>query len=235
MASLVSPASKVPSVLYKYLAPERIDSLENGQVRFSRPTEFNDTFDADYLVPISQGQKAKHARTRLRSSLGILCLTERPDDHLMWVHYARNHTGFVLGFDTNASFFREEGRILDKVKYRKGPKVFAAADVGVCFYKSNEWKYEKEWRCVRKFDDQESRLVAFDLLIIRQVIFGSKMDPWQIARIMYLGAIFEVANTQFLFSKPSRTSWTFENKLKKMSLCDKCDGYGYLVEEPTSE
>ncbi len=234
--SLVSPVSKVPSVLYKYLAPERINIVENMQVCFSRPTDFNDTFDADYLVPTSQGQKAKTARTLLRNSLGILCLTERPDDHLMWVHYARNHTGFVLGFDTNASFFREKGRILDRVKYRKGPKVFDEADVSVCFYKSNQWKYEKEWRCVRKFDRQESRLVGINPSLITQVIFGSKMEPWQIARIMLFATGYEmVANTQFLFSTPSRKSWTFENKPKKMSLCDKCSGYGYLVEEPTSE
>ncbi len=72
--------------------------------------------------------------------------------------------------------------------------------------------------------------------LITQVIFGSKMEPWQIARIMLFATGYEmVANTQFLFSTPSRKSWTFENKPKKMSLCDKCSGYGYLVEEPTSE
>jgi hypothetical protein len=222
----------IPDVLYKYLVPERIDILENMTVRFSPPTDFNDTFDADYLVPTSQGQKAITTRTLLRNKLGIFCLTERPDDHLMWVHYARNHTGFALGFDANAPFFREEGRTLDKVKYREGPKVFDAADVGVCFYKSIEWKYEREWRCVRKFERSESRLVAIEPSLITHVIFGSKMEPWQIARIMLFATGYEmVPRTQFLFSTPSRKSWTFENKRKKMSLCDCCSGYGYLMED----
>src|SRR5450755_3998496 len=33
-------------------------------------------------------------RKRAHSQVGILCLTERPDDILMWSHYAENHTGF---------------------------------------------------------------------------------------------------------------------------------------------
>jgi Protein of unknown function (DUF2971) len=118
------PESLAPEVLYKYLPPERIDILESMELRFSSPSQFNDTFDTQYLVPKSQGFKGKAARTMLRNRLGVLCLTERPDNHLMWVHYAHNHTGFVLGFDAHAPFFREDQRVLRKVVYQKGPKVF---------------------------------------------------------------------------------------------------------------
>jgi hypothetical protein len=97
-----------PEVLYKYLPPDRIDILENMKIRFNPPSEFNDTFDADYLVPISQGVKAKSDRLRLRAGLGIFCLTERPNDHLMWVHYARNHSGFVIGLNARASFLSRQ-------------------------------------------------------------------------------------------------------------------------------
>src|SRR5712692_171646 len=155
--SLGIPQSPVPKVLYKYLPPERIDILESMELRFSRPSEFNDTFDSHYLVPKSQGSKGKAARLLLKSRLGILCLAERPDNHLMWVHYARNHTGFLLGFNAHASFFQEDNRVLRNVVYRWGPKVFSEADMNVCFYKSAHWKYEQEWRCVRSFDISESR------------------------------------------------------------------------------
>src|SRR5437667_11515658 len=30
---------------------------------------------------------------------GVLCLSRRRDDILMWSHYCASHTGFVLGFD----------------------------------------------------------------------------------------------------------------------------------------
>lgn len=222
----------VPDVLYKYLSPERIDILENMQVRFSAPSDFNDTFDADYLVPISQGQKAKTARMLLRSRLGIFCLTEQPNDHLMWVHYAQKHTGFILGFDAKASFFSDGGRKLDKVKYRTGPQVLDEANVDVCYYKSRNWAYEKEWRCVRQFERSESRFVAIEPSLITHIIFGFKMEAWQIARVMlYATACDMISRTRFLVSTPLRKSWTFENKRKRVSLCDTCIGYGYLMEE----
>ncbi len=88
-----------PSILYRYFSPERIDVLENMELRFSRPSEFNDTFDTHYLVPRDQSTKRSLERVRLRAKLGILCLTEQSNNHLMWVNYARNHTGFVLGFE----------------------------------------------------------------------------------------------------------------------------------------
>jgi hypothetical protein len=222
----------VPVVLYKYFPPERISVLENMEIRFSRPSEFNDAFDTDYLVPISQGSAAKAERLRLRNKLGIFCLTERADNHLMWVHYAQNHTGFVLGFSAGASFFRDNNRVLDKVSYRNRPKVFGQADVNVCFYKSDKWRYEREWRCVRSFELSESRVVGIEPGLISQIILGSQMEPWQIARIVQYASAYEMKDVQFFRSFPSRKSWTFENKRKIMSVCTKCAGDGYLAEDP---
>ncbi|EPJ44297.1 MAG: hypothetical protein OFPII_35920 [Osedax symbiont Rs1] len=36
---------------------------------------------------------------------GILSMTERIDNLLMWSHYADSHTGFVIGFDPSHDFF----------------------------------------------------------------------------------------------------------------------------------
>ncbi len=229
--SVEVPKSPVQSVLYKYLPPERIDILENMELRFSRPSEFNDTFDTHYLVPKSQGPKGKADRLLLRNRLGILCLTDQPHDHLMWVHYARNHTGFVLGFNARASFFRENNRVLQKVVYQRGPRVFSEADVNVCFYKSDQWEYEQEWRCVREFDRSEPRVVAIDPGLVTHIIFGSRMEAWQIARVMQYATGYEMTHTQFLLSSPSRTLWTFENIPKTMSVCGTCGGNGYLMND----
>jgi hypothetical protein len=200
-------------------------------LRFSPPSEFNDTFDSHYLVPKSQGSKGKVARLLLRNRLGILCLTERPDNHLMWVHYARNHTGLVLGFNARAPFFQEDNRVLRKVVYHSGPKVFAEADVSVCFYKSDQWKYEREWRCVRSFQPSEPRVVGIESALVTQIIFGSRMEACQIARIMQCATALEMVNAQFLLSSPSSRSWTFENVPKRMSVCGAYTGNGYLMED----
>jgi hypothetical protein len=70
-------------------------------------------------------------RKRAFTQIGILCLTERLDDILMWSHYAENHTGFVIGFDTEkTAFFKhksdEPGEIgeLRKVNYSKKGQPF---------------------------------------------------------------------------------------------------------------
>lgn len=226
------PISPVPPVLYKYLPPERIDLLESMELRFSRPSQFNDTFDTHYLVPKAQGSKGTLARFRLRNRLGILCLSERPDNHLMWVHYARKHTGFVLGFDASADFFHEDSRILRKVIYQDGPSVLPEPDLTACFHKSKEWTYEQEWRCVREFESSEPRTVAINSLLITQIILGSQMETWQIARIVQYATAFEMTHTQFRLSSPSKNSWVIENNPKTISLCDCCGGNGYLMAAP---
>ena len=166
----------------------------------------------------------------LRSKLGILCLTEKPDNHLMWVHYARNHTGFVLGFDARASFFQEDNRVLRKVVYQKGPKVLPEADINVCFHKSDKWDYEEEWRCVRSFEFSESRFIGIEPSLVTSIIFGSRMEDWQIARIMLLTTALEITDhAQFQFSSPSQSSWTLESVRKQMSVCPHCEGKGYLM------
>lgn len=228
------PESPVPTILYKYLPPERIDILEGMELRFGRPSEFNDTFDAHYLVPKREGPRGIAARFRLRNQLGVLCLTERPDNHLMWVHYARNHTGFILGLDTSQSFFHENGRILRKVVYRSHPNVLPEADVDACidacFYKSDAWEHEQEWRCVRQFQSSEPRMVSIEPRLVTQVVFGYRMEDWQKARIVQCVTLLEMTHTQFLASSPSRSSYTFENSPKKMSLCNSCGGNGYLMD-----
>ena len=78
--------------------------------------------------------RAKLARARRRDRLGILCLTEDADNHLMWVNYARNHTGFVIGFRTASAFFQAGGASLRKVRYDPRPPDSVEEDA--CFFKS---------------------------------------------------------------------------------------------------
>ena len=125
----------------------------------------------------------------------------------------------------------ENNRVLRKVVYRRGPKVLSEADMNVCFYKSAHWKYEQEWRCVRSFMVSESRVAVIEPNLISHIIFGSRMETWQISRIVLYANALEMTQTQFLLSSPSRTSWTIENHPKKMSLCTNCQGKGYLMED----
>ena len=110
---------KRPETLYKYLPPERLDVFENLELRFSRPAEFNDAFDTHYLVPKSQGAKGTAARLKLLRHVGVLCLTTNATNHLMWVNYARNLRGFVVGFDAHSPFFADDGDVPSAVEIQR--------------------------------------------------------------------------------------------------------------------
>lgn len=92
------------------------------------------------------------------NTLGIFSLSEVPDDLLMWAHYAANHTGFVLEFDGEHSWFweqRPEGDdcgTLKKVSYADEPSSRYLAELKaheVFYTKGKKWEYEREWRIIR--------------------------------------------------------------------------------------
>jgi DUF2971 family protein len=218
-----------PAVLYKYYPPERLDFFENWQVRFSSPSQMNDAFDSHYLVPKELGPRARKERLLWRSKMGIFSLTERPDNHLMWVHYAKSHTGFVLGFDARASFFQEDNRVLRNVNYKYGPDVLPQADIDVCFDKSNDWEYEKEWRCVRSFEAKESRMIDVAQSLVKEIIFGSQMQTWQISKILWCATQLEMfPQTVLKQAQPSRSAWNMEIHPRPWILCPQCDGDGFI-------
>lgn len=105
------------------------------------------------------------ARTTLQQVCGVLSLTERPANILMWTHYAANHRGLVLGFDGTHRFFSRPGwthasvdlAAANRVMYsRNRPEFRYMTDVtktAAFLTKSLEWEYECEWRMLRTVED----------------------------------------------------------------------------------
>ena len=125
-------------LLYKYLSPDRLDVLRDGFIRLTQLGALNDPFECSprLLVPNElpdppQAQcqccvdsyvagAQEHLLREQATESGVVCLTEHPDNLLMWAHYAQNHEGFVLGFETTHPFFadRPPGSGLRRVKYQ---------------------------------------------------------------------------------------------------------------------
>jgi hypothetical protein len=101
-------------------------------------------------------------------NIGVLCLSDdknkMPTQLLQWAHYAKNHTGFAVKFDTSNIFFDRRSDkddkfcLLRKVEYKHKRicKSFLElfSDIESNTYdplliKSIDWEYEKEWRLIK--------------------------------------------------------------------------------------
>jgi hypothetical protein len=106
---------------------------------------------------------------------GILSLSERCEDILMWSHYANGHRGLCLGFASsdNDLFF---GRALPVV-YSAARPVFDPRDDDfrasekVVLTKSEHWSYEREWRIT---ETRGKGSYVFPSETLRTVIFGCR-------------------------------------------------------------
>lgn len=144
----------------------------------------------------------------LNGNVGALCLSEVRDSILMWGHYAENHQGIVVGFDSNHSFFskrrseQDEFGFLRRVHYQfQRPKVVLTDTDSIEWFqtKSEQWRYEKEWRVLRVLSEAEHRIDAkpfpvclfeFEADCIAEIIIGMRAVPATIQKVRSLATDF---------------------------------------------
>lgn len=191
----------------KALTPAQSNMLRAGMKRrLMSSSDFNRIY-AEYLTAalpiVKEGNKAgaKRAPESLNDVVGVLSLTEKPDNELMWAHYAASHSGFVLEFNSSRQFFDFPSRLgassIKKVVYKE-PAVLpyiSADNVDDLFYvKKVQWAYEQEWRVLRVIesadvsinlpDSTKIHLFAFPPDCITGVIFGARMSNADKARVL---------------------------------------------------
>ncbi|MCH7989143.1 MAG: DUF2971 domain-containing protein [Planctomycetes bacterium] len=115
--------------------------------------------------------------------VGILSLTERNDDILMWSHYADEHKGICIEFrtDIDSSFFVKAEPVAYSKKYPQlnllevvtNEKIRAAAPWMLT--KSVHWKYEREWRVLDFVAGRGIR--TFPAECLSGVYFGCRTPP----------------------------------------------------------
>jgi hypothetical protein len=141
----------------------------------------------------------------LTSGVGILSLTERREDLLMWSHYGASHRGFAIGFDAQSleAAFAERRRALPSkgnggryrlrsISYPEEPRVYSVSEYFVddwddmYFIKAPIWRYEREWRMVAYLKDAELcvgsatnavHLFRFPPECVQEVVLGAKISP----------------------------------------------------------
>ena len=150
----------------------RAIDLLNGRIYFSAPKNFNDPFELSAKVNISSspllGTLSSKERDevlrifRLRpptalseewkEKVGILCLSEDPANILMWSHYANNHAGICIGFDTDYKPFSSANPVSysderPTAEFNSAPEKLLSR---VLLTKSKHWSYEREWRSIKR-------------------------------------------------------------------------------------
>jgi hypothetical protein len=113
---------------------------------------------------------------RLQNSFGIFCLSQEPDNILLWSHYSNCHTGVCIGFNAKKLYdilkFSAVGPVTYFAQY---PNLSVLRDNEDLFYnqvynKSIDWYYEKEWRYI-KFDAIDAKL-KFPTEIVEEIYLG---------------------------------------------------------------
>ena len=119
-----------PEILYKYRPLDAVGrdhtlrTINHGELWFSSVAQFNDPFEARVLVSMDGDDEAwcrefriaRPSNDKIRAmlpelergvrddaeQLGMFCLSARPDDILMWSHYASSHRGLCAAFTASA-------------------------------------------------------------------------------------------------------------------------------------
>lgn len=217
--------------LFKFM-PYRQDFFQKRLLRFTPATSFNDPFEG--LVTTSSAVKELHNKLRKTVDggktwipltkdeiekqkyfnnathvLGILSLTRSKHSLLMWAHYAKNHTGIILGVDSTDPFFNQtissertsifqiDTSLLGKVfpvTYERIRPELPLSHLGPFAFdeflqKSEEWMYEKEYRMFMSLFDAKVTIKEKEQLIslfeipesaITRIIMGVRSDKSKI-------------------------------------------------------
>lgn len=108
-------------------------------------------------------------------AVGVLSLTERPDDMLMWAHYANSHNGYCLELDATI----QPLSLAYRVHYDEERPVFRLFDPNradiikrTLLHKADFWEHEFEWRLVGPLDIGP---VVFPPEALKSIIFGARI------------------------------------------------------------
>jgi Protein of unknown function (DUF2971) len=189
---ILEPANMLGQVIKSFLA--RVRGLSRDDI--TRLPGLRDTIigciaGAKTLIP---GVLHTQQRSLLRNAK-ILCLSEVHDNILMWSHYAQNHSGAVLEFDSDERkdsplkmaerviYSKTMPRLMNEKQmvqflsgqWRNDPREIMHNEI---FVKADDWSYEKEWRIWLPGRDPNLDFIyiQFDREELVGIYFGCRMS-----------------------------------------------------------
>ena len=147
--------------------------------RQQKRTFIKEQIDTRRLKSPAFEQGLKELAETIATKVGVYCLTEVPNDILMWSHYADAHKGFCIQFaHDNGNYFI--GSALQVTYSDAFPVVNLIRDDNhtsvdkALLTKAKQWQYEREWRIF----DLEAGVGTkrYPPSILTGVIFGCRMS-----------------------------------------------------------
>jgi hypothetical protein len=171
--------------------------LEKGEMKFTKPSDFNDPFDCcptqfselpENTFRHAVGDVINKSIQSVRSTLnGVACFSLHPNSMLMWSHYGDQHRSVCVGFDTqilldnppknsNREPLYNEITKVEYTKIRPSQK-----DPDALGKKSEEWRYEDEYRIVSSMKKGKPEwgpgIWNIPPCSIKEVIIGARVIP----------------------------------------------------------
>jgi len=143
-----------------------------NRVKSQVDTAFNNMRDPAYVKDL---HRRKHEANN--EAIGVYCMTTKPDNILMWSHYANSHKGFVVGLDTDM-LFHDVSATMCGVNYQEAyPIIMPGLGMETPYElyevystKSSLWSYETEVRMFKVYAANKAFVYRPEAL--REVIFG---------------------------------------------------------------
>lgn len=121
----------------------------------------------------------------------VLSLTTKKDNFLMWSHYAKSHSGFCVGFNSQKLFHQSRGQLGPVFYEFEFPKFGLFDDhlrhfIKYVYYKSKIWEYEGEYRLLK--EKKSGQIINITNDTIEEIILGTKMKQENKHKILDIAA-----------------------------------------------
>ena len=178
-------------MVYKYKPVDNIayvcDILKNNRLYLPKVDELNDPLEGindlnfgacgnSYSVMEGRCDEVWPAYKDALNKFGIVSLTQRNDNILMWSHYANNFSGICIGFAEDKTFEKALKVKYSSKRYQVDPNISLEKNaIKSLLFKNIDWKYEQEKRIVL---ERSNQYLCFEENEIKEIIFGPKIDSF---------------------------------------------------------
>lgn len=127
-----------------------------------------DSFKQKLCCIHSDSDKIKRVSDKIKNNYYISCLSEQKYSILMWSHYADNHKGFLIEYETSdivgnlfPVIYTDKIYDISDVM-RHADDAYGNSYYPTCYYaqairKFEDWQYEREWRIIERNENQEPK------------------------------------------------------------------------------